>query len=243
MLSSVLCSCGSKKERLLDRIFSLDFDTAHEALTNYVDAGYSLEEREPVFRNTILHHAAQRGWPSEVETLLKKGVSPNVTNSAGETALMLGVKSTRPVQVTKLLLDADVNLNITDRDGKSALHHAIGNADALVMLVKNGAGIDLPDKTGRTPLLQSSYQCYYGTMQILITLGANVNAQDSSGDTPLNGCLNTCNEFGVNLLLENGANVSVTNKKNLTALGVAETKGCLDIAKKLRSRLEPHIPK
>ena len=55
-------------------------------------------------------------------------------------------------QALKALVAAGVDLDVRDRHGRTALHHAVSWRDekAARFLIKKGARTDIPDETGAT---------------------------------------------------------------------------------------------
>lgn len=67
------------------------------------------------------------GQAEEAEQLLKAGVSPNVQDNLGRSALMLACMQNQPARLVQLLLHYGTNLHIKDKDGKTALDYAMQN--------------------------------------------------------------------------------------------------------------------
>ncbi len=90
---------------------------------------------------TILHLAAMANDPEYLSILLEQGVDPNLTNHiTGNSALFEAILADRDQQFNALLA-ADINLNITNRVGKTALHIAAStdNAEQVLQLLNAGA--------------------------------------------------------------------------------------------------------
>jgi ankyrin repeat protein len=70
-------------------------------------------------------------------------------------------------------------------DGETALHMAAkwGDAEAVQVLVANGADINKPGEEGFTPLHYAAEQDHLEAVRSLVSLGA-ANLQDRNGDTP-----------------------------------------------------------
>lgn len=107
--------------------------------------------------NNALHYAAISGGVSAVTFLLENRVDKNVKNEEGCTPLIDAVKYGN-VDVVGALCKGGCNLNVTDGQGKSALHWAVKGADLGVdedfgcaqILLDNGADTTIADENGNT---------------------------------------------------------------------------------------------
>jgi ankyrin repeat protein len=142
--------------------------------TSHADA----EGWTPVHLAAAFHHAASidmfhaAGADLDAEgpggmrplslSVLRAGPSATMESSAslGEegfsfsSVLVLTDIDPRAVQTVRMLLDAGVNVNATDANGRSALHHAAIVLQAALAneLLAHGARRDLRDASGKTPL-------------------------------------------------------------------------------------------
>lgn len=100
----------------------------------------------------FLHVAA---WLAEgtvvLQHLLGHGVSPDVPNEEGETALHRACH--RP-EVVRLLIEHGANIDKQDDRGYTPLHAAVamGAAESVKMLVRCGADVAARDDEGQTPV-------------------------------------------------------------------------------------------
>lgn len=62
--------------------------------------------------------------------------------------------NTKIKELISFVLDANIDVNAVDEEGRSALHiaSALGNVESVKALIKAGADVNLQDKLGRTPL-------------------------------------------------------------------------------------------
>jgi hypothetical protein len=118
-----------------------------------VEAGADVE----ALRNdgvTGLHNACA-GWEVKAaEEWLRAGANVNARTPEGATPLMLAVGSG---DIVRMLLAAGAEVNAVDRDGHSALVHAIfeshGRGWLMVpVLLQAGVKVDFKDREGLTPL-------------------------------------------------------------------------------------------
>jgi len=97
--------------------------------------------------------AAKNGYPDIVSAIINSGVGINISNTFGETALILAVKSNN-IDVVKLLINKHCDVNIKNVYGRDALILAVesGNIDIVRLLVDNGADINYKDEFGNNVL-------------------------------------------------------------------------------------------
>ena len=110
----------------------------------------------PGFGGGPLHAAFEEGSVEAVEALLDGGADVDIRDEFGETPLMSAIikgPSTSLAKTIDVLLDGGADPNIQDVNGNSALHHAAkleGKADAVPILLKNGASVVLQNNNGET---------------------------------------------------------------------------------------------
>jgi ankyrin repeat protein len=96
---------------------------------------------------TLLHDAAQQGFPNIVAMLVRVGANPNAEiTSYGVTPLHL----TKNVKCARLLINADADINYRDAFDQTPLHYAINEEKIEVakLLINNNHSIDLNDTSG-----------------------------------------------------------------------------------------------
>lgn len=104
-------------------------------------------------RWNLLHHAASRGNVKRCIWLIQKGCPKDAVTSDGQTPLMLATLLGDIPTVLNLLM-LEVSLDIQDRHGATALHHAAatGRSKLCKMLLLAGAKKQCFDKDGKTPV-------------------------------------------------------------------------------------------
>jgi outer membrane protein OmpA-like peptidoglycan-associated protein len=97
--------------------------------------------------------AVKNGDTAKVQSLLDKGVSPNLKTDDGKSILMLAAYLGH-ADIAKLLIDKGADVNARDKAGKTALMYSAekGNIEIAKLLLENGADIDATDNNGRTAL-------------------------------------------------------------------------------------------
>ena len=122
-----------------------------------------------------LLHAAAQGDLDAVGTLLQGGAHVDSRDGEAWTPLIAACRQGRS-QVVQLLLQSNAAVNLADRQGFTALHHAVtpgGHADAVQMLLQAGANVNrgsLPE--GRTPFMLACCHGHADMLQPLVQAGA-----------------------------------------------------------------------
>lgn len=95
----------------------------------------------------------------------------------------------KSIDMVKLLLKSQPDLNMKDCNGWSALHFAAqGNMTEIAkLLIENGADLEVKDDYGNTPLSRATFSsCGYGDLiKLLLSSGADPNHENNSGISPL----------------------------------------------------------
>ena len=99
-----------------------------------------------------LFTAIQRGSASDVERLLKAGVSPNVADADGVPALMAATLFA-DADTVELLLSRGADPNRTGPGGATALMWAVPDVEKMRRLIDHGANVNARSETDRTALL------------------------------------------------------------------------------------------
>lgn len=187
--------------------------------------------------DTILHLIADLpywNWEHDqlVKILLSYGAKANIPNKQGVTAFHRIIEAKPSDSIVEILIKEGLaDVNATDHKGDAALHKAahsdlssLGSFNKKVakVLLQNGANVDMPNRTGNTPLhiaITSRREVKEAILFFCKEGQANVNAQNEDGDTPLH-LLARFNQHDiwdhkntVTLLLIHGADKTLVNKK------------------------------
>ncbi|KAK9700998.1 Ankyrin repeats (3 copies) [Popillia japonica] len=154
-----------------------------------------------------------------VEKLLKAGATVNVSNLKNDTLLHLAVQR-RNKHLVQLF--SRYQLNLTNKTGQTPLFWALLSCDTTLveMLLKQGAHVNITDRTGATPL-GISVKCSKDLIELLLRYGADVNGRNHRGETALFDAVNMDNTHKVKVLLCAGVNVNIGDRNGNTALHVA----------------------
>ena len=168
-----------------------------------------------------------------VSCLLNHGADINAPMNGKYTALMMACRS-QHVRLVKFLLQQGANVQVKDKDGKTALHFACeltftwkpASCDLLNCLTENGADINALRKDNRTPLMVASSCGGVDQITFLIERGANVHLQDKNGDTALHhAARNMNNSLEIVCALTAAGASQMCNNQGLTPLLVASSIG------------------
>ena len=181
--------------------------------------------------------------PHAVASMLKEGVSPNLTEpKRGDTGLMLALREDA-MQVFKLLLDTPgVDLEIRARNGDNALMIAAWkeNQKAVVALIAKGASVN---REGWTALHYAAAKGNNEIVQLLLDNQAVVDAESPTKITPLMMAAQAGHIYTVKLLYDAGADISLEDEHGRSALALAEHAGHDEIVKGLKYLLDKGRPK
>ena len=174
---------------------------------------------------TALHHAFHGSDVSceILSCLIGIGADVNArTNNTG-TPLMIAAEKGHINAVTSLV-ECGANVDLQDKDGQTALHHAMQSPQAsicevLSCLIKNGADVNAHTFHIETPLMLASRDGHVNVVTFLIKHGADVDLQDKDGDTALHYAASFSDVFPeiVETLLNLGAS-HMCNHQGLTPL-------------------------
>ena len=89
------------------------------------------------------------------------------------------------LEVGQILLDRGANIDARDKDGHTALIHAVlkGHVEFARMLLERGAAVDARGSQGRTSLHWATEWKKPQAVQLLLEYGADVSASDDQGNT------------------------------------------------------------
>ncbi|WP_265015482.1 ankyrin repeat domain-containing protein [Wolbachia endosymbiont (group A) of Anoplius nigerrimus] len=129
-------------------------------------------------------------------------------------------------------------INAKNKDGYTPLHEAISssNEQAICILLKNGADVNVVDECRNTPLHEAACKSNTDILNILIRNGASIDEVNKFGNTPLHQAVNHKCEKVVNILIENGANVNAIGRGGYAPLYLAVENNHVGIVNSLLKR-------
>ncbi|XP_021693562.1 uncharacterized protein LOC110674132 [Aedes aegypti] len=140
------------------------------------------------------------------------------------------------IEMVKLLIDHNVNIDTKDDAGRTPLHRASrnGHLEVAKLLIDRGANVYTMDFAEVTPLHRASRNGHLEVVKLLIDKGANVDTMEGYKEiTPLHMAAENGHLKVVKLLIDNGANVDTAQNEGWTPLHYASYKGLLEVVKVL----------
>ena len=159
----------------------------------------------PAENTSDLLIACYFGLTSVVQLLLWD--KPNIDIESKDTKYdqtpLLWASENGYVEVVKLLLDKEADINAANKDGWTPLHGAsyYGHIEVIKLLLDKEANVNAADKDGWTPLHGASSHGHIEVVKLLLDKEADINAANKDGWTPLHGASRNGHEEVVELLL------------------------------------------
>ncbi|XP_070556888.1 LOW QUALITY PROTEIN: E3 ubiquitin-protein ligase MIB1-like [Ptychodera flava] len=176
--------------------------------------------------NEELVKASANGDAAKIEEILSRPDADVNGIFAGHTALQAASQNGH-IDVVKILIRNSVDLEMEDKDGDRAVHHAAFGDEAGVIELLHRAGSDLNarNKRRQTALHIGVNKGHIGVVKTLIDLGCHPSLQDSEGDTPLHDAISKKRDDMLTLLLEHNADICIANNNGFNALHHAALRG------------------
>ncbi|HEX6043801.1 MAG TPA: ankyrin repeat domain-containing protein [Pyrinomonadaceae bacterium] len=174
-----------------------------------------------------------------INAFLDAGINPNAQNATDGRTVLINAAARGDLEVVKVLVQRGADVNVKDKQGYTALFHAIEamyDDVELVLLSQPGLDPNARGLNGTTALLKYVWRDRKDAVDVLLKRGADVNAQDADGDAPLHGAAENGNVEILNLLLDKGADPNVKNKLGGTPLMWAAVFGNETAAARLLER-------
>jgi uncharacterized protein len=206
------------------------------AVSSFIWCASTLVFAQTAAQITDFTKAAKFDDISEVQSLIKAGVSPNTLDPKGNPMLIVAIRD-KSFKVTDLLLaNKAIDVNLSNQSGENPLMMAsIEGQLPLVetLVLKNKADVN---KEGWAPLHYAASTGKLDVAQFLVANGAKVNALSPSETTPLMMSVSSGNDLLIKFLLDKGADLRMRNHQGYSAIDIAELFGKDDIRDGLKSR-------
>jgi palmitoyltransferase len=150
-----------------------------------VEKGAEVDKEGGEIVATPLHWACRYGLVYIVDYLLKKGADPSKADSQGYNALHLAVHSSNIMLIIYILVTCEIDIDVKDPNGRTALHWASYQGDALSVdvLLKFRASVKAVDSQGFIPLHWALIRGQKDCLRRLIEEGSDPEAKTSENKT------------------------------------------------------------
>ena len=166
-----------------------------------------------------------------VDLLLQHGATVTAKNARGRTPLHNSL-SRGHGKLSAVLLVEGADPSFADDALVTPMHLAAscGDVGMLALLLgyrkdTSGAGLDLQDAKGRTPVHVASANGHLSCLELLVKHGADLNTVDDASVTPLLSALHNDRRDTAAALVRGGACGNVTDKDGNTALAISVYQG------------------
>ena len=141
-------------------------------------------------------------------------------------------------RIVRLLLKQGARVDLVDRHGSNALHHAsfMGHTKIAAALLERvpPSAIDTERANGESALSVAAFRNHAGVAQLLLEARASVNKQSPKGGSALMLAASQGHTPMVELLLSAAADAGLRAASGATALQIAQAQGHLEVAALLR---------
>lgn len=156
-----------------------------------------------------LHVAACNGNWEIAKALLTYEADANILETyTALTPLLLAAHYNHYAIVT-LLLDANADTTLADKDGIVPLHKAVMEGNSLIaeLLLKKNNNVNVKTKAGTTAIFFAADRGDFTLCQLLINAGAQLDATDSNDFMPLHYAAQKGHKACAELLIKHGADI------------------------------------
>jgi ankyrin repeat protein len=182
----------------------------------------------------------------KIQQLLQSGVDINTQHpTSGTTVLMIVSSYYYYDGIVKYLISKGANVNLKDKEGKTALLWASSNSlENAKILIANGAKVNEAANDGMTPFLQATLGVSSGKVpiemcELLRKNGANIHAELKKQSALKWTALHYASANGdaelVKYLIKHGANVNKATGEGSSPLFLAKLGGYDDVVKILKN--------
>lgn len=176
--------------------------------------------------NQELVKSAANGDAQKCEELLQRP-DVNVNGVFSSHTAFQAASQNGHIAVMRVLLQHGANVEIEDKDGDRAVHHAAfgDESGAIAVLGETHADLNARNKRRQTPLHISVNKGHIQVVRKLLELGCHASLQDCEGDTPIHDAISKKRDDILTLLLEYNADITLTNNNGFNALHHAALRG------------------
>ncbi|XP_071179539.1 uncharacterized protein [Mytilus edulis] len=179
--------------------------------------------------------ASQNGHVHVVKCLLKYSADVNVCINNSITPLLIACYYNRREVVHELLKCNDVDIDVCDSDGSSAIYIASqqGHVDVIKELLQHAAKVNKCKNNGASPLYIASEIGHVNVVKELLQHSATVTLCDNDGVSPLYIASQNGNVDVVIELLKHSAELNLCDNNGVSPLSIACQEGHVNVVQKL----------
>ncbi|XP_072016156.1 E3 ubiquitin-protein ligase MIB2-like [Amphiura filiformis] len=193
----------------------------------------------------VLVAAAAKGDVSKVKELVSS--NPRWVDfrddDKGYTALHVSSHEGH-IDVVKVLVAANANLEIKDADGDTALAFSCyGNKPSITrFLLERGSSVHAVNRIGKSSLHTAVGKGNSACASILINQGANVNLRDNEGNTPMMTAIESEDESTIDVLADHPrVDFTIKNNKGFNSIHHAAFKGSAYATQRMASKCSQRV--
>jgi len=189
-----------------------------------------------------LFEAARAGDFNKLVDTVEYSRFPHARNESKQTLIMVvaaTLSADLAIGCIDFLLDARVNINAIDAQGRTAVHLACYNSDVDVLghLLESQASVNEATPTGMTPLMLASKERLLKHVKRLVKSAAYINSQDKSGKSALLHVCTSDDYIRVSrVLCELHANLALRCNEGLDPVMMAAQHGSIGILEEFLER-------
>jgi hypothetical protein len=141
-----------------------------------------LSEKNIPYSEAAFARAVDAGDTEAVELFLAAGMSPDVRDGTGVTAL-IGAAARGRNDISRKLLRRGADVNARDANGRTALMQSAagGHQETADVLLAAGADVNLRDNSGQTALIRAAARGHADLVRKLLGRGARPDVKDRGG--------------------------------------------------------------
>jgi uncharacterized protein len=179
--------------------------------------------------------AIRENRPREISTWLLRGVNPNAEDAKFGPAPVAAAAQKSFEALAALLDSPEVNVNLLNSSGESALMYAClhGDLKSAQLLLKKGAEVNKPQWA---PLHYAAAGGHPDLVKLMLENHAFIDASSPNDTTPLMMAARGKHLTVVRLLLDEGADPTPLNQAGLSAADYLQRVGEPELARMVRER-------
>jgi ankyrin repeat protein len=173
-------------EKLRNAVVSCRLDVMDALLASGTDINSTVR------KSTSLMLAAGYFVPEDgiklTNFLLSRGADPNIIDGNGVTALYIAAREKENLDMCKLLIEHDADVNFTVKRYNNAsllqLHSGwFGTLPVLELFLASGANVDYQDAGGKTALMEAAERGGIAKIEAILRHNPNAGLKDNNGKT------------------------------------------------------------